>query len=1428
LREQAHSVLPLLAELTEERAVVELHDKVSSGGGMLASVFVELLQEYVTSEKPFASTGRREEDILADARDANKEDLSAVMELALSHSNLTEKNKLISAVLTYIQENMDLAHTAAVKAQLHEMSLFGHTQYADIGLKARLVLAELDRPKFSARKATILKDLEEMRQDADRDDAKSPALDRLLAIPESILDVLSSIVIPLDSKTPLSLRKVATETLLYRAYRAYEVKDMMLGETDHFLRASWSFRYLQASPELKPIAALLGAKPHFSIASYDSADNLSLADNIVDEIIPYRMGEMAIFDSWEEMEVGFSGVIATYAQKVAEAVGVPEANVNVLYVLVRWQDDDKASEGHISARLTDFCISRDMYKRLLQQCGVKSITFIVAPKNAEDSYPGFYTFRTAEDFAEDLIYRNVDPPMAFQLELSRLSRFDIERVSHPNRALHVFYARAKGKAPKATRDDDVRFFVRVVVRQADVFTSPSEVVQTIPEAERAFAEALDAVEIGRCNRAYGRTDFNHVFLNILPVLNIEPEDVDSICRRIFQRYAAKCWLLRVFSVEIRAVLPTSEGLTKTLRFLLFNPSGHMLKVEGYYEEQDAVSGTVRLVSMDRGELGHLHGSPVQEPYPTMDRLQRRRVVAQTLETTYVYDFQHLFAKQLQEKWRRYSQARLLGGFKRNKIPVKVIEVTELILDEKDDSQVVESQRSAGQNTIGMVAWRFVLNTPECPSGRTIIVIANDITFRSGSFGPKEDALFRAVSALARKEGLPRIYLAANSGARIGLAEDVRASFEVQWKDPRDPTKGFNGLSLPTDAEASLRSIVDMQDDVLTSVVGNEEDLGVENLVGSGLIAGETSAAYEETFTLTFVTSRSVGIGAYLVRLGQRVIQKENGSPIILTGFSALNKVLGHQVYISNEQLGGIKVMHPNGVSHRIVRDDLQGVEEILTWLSYVPRSRGDGLPIVESMDPIKRSNLFVPPSSAYDPRSLIAGSLSKKTTSPVFGLFDADSWTESLAGWARTVICGRARLGGIPVGVITSEIRQVERHSPADPALPETHESVINQAGQVWFPDSADKTAQAIRDIGREELPLFILANWRGFSGGMRDMFDEILKTGSRIVDALREYRQPVFVYIPPGGELRGGAWVVVDTKINPDCIEMYADSSSRGGVLEPEGTVDVKYRRRDLLKTMHRLDDTLRVMDAELGAAEGPESAGSPLLSEDRKRHLQESIAAREADLMPVYRQIATAFADLHDTPTRMLRKNAIRGVVDWEEARSFFYWRLQRRIAEFRILNQMLTTEPSLGREEAVNLLRKWFEQDANTSSDMEEIDFAKDDRAVFQWLEEKEDDAISSRIARMRQDAVARRVRELHATDADGLLNGIEAIMHAMDQRTASEFASTLQTRLSAASSKKQMSAMHSSLASSILTRLSMRRTAPEEKSSQADTSEPPAQN
>merc|ERR1719353_1444166 len=99
---------------------------------------------------------------------------------------------------------------------------------------------------------------------------------------------------------------------------------------------------------------------------------------------------------------------------------------------------------------------------------------------------------------------------------------------------------------------------------------------------------------------------------------------------------------------------------------------------------------------------------------------------------------------------------------------------------------------------------------------------------------------------------------------------------------------------------------------IVSIIGKEEGLGVESLQGAGKIAAETSVANRAIFTLGYSTARNIGIGSYVLRLGQRVIQ-HNDAPILLTGFQALNKLLGTNVYESNLQLGGPEVMGGNGV-----------------------------------------------------------------------------------------------------------------------------------------------------------------------------------------------------------------------------------------------------------------------------------------------------------------------------------------------------------------------------------------------------------------------------------------------------------------------------------------------------------------------------------
>ena len=471
---------------------------------------------------------------------------------------------------------------------------------------------------------------------------------------------------------------------------------------------------------------------------------------------------------------------------------------------------------------------------------------------------------------------------------------------------------------------------------------------------------------------------------------------------------------------------------------------------------------------------------------------------------------------------------------------------------------------------------------------------------------------------------------------------------------------------------------------IDAIIGLANSIGVENLRGSGLIAGETSRAYDETFTLSYVTGRSVGIGAYLNRLGQRVIQMKQG-PMILTGFSALNKLLGKEIYTSQDQLGGPQIMFPNGVTHEVVNNDREGMQAVLDWLSYTPKDFYSTTPPLQHVsDPFTRKIDFIPTKAHYDPRHMLAG-----TTLPdgtfVSGFLDKNSFKEYLGGWGKSVITGRGRLGGINVGVIAVETRVVEQKNPADPGNPESRESILPQAGQVWYPDSAFKTAQTIQDFNRgENLPLIIFANWRGFSGGTRDMYGEILKYGAMIVDALRDYKHPVFVYIPPAGELRGGAWVVIDPTINPRKMEMFADEESRGGILEPPGICEVKYRSQEQVATMHRLDNQLNELDEML----------SDELNNDEKIRVTNDIKLREKALVPLYTQIAHEFADLHDRAGRMKAKGCINEILQWKNTRSFFYWRILKR-QKFDSLNEHLVkvSNDLLTEEEAAVLVRTHY---------------------------------------------------------------------------------------------------------------------------------------
>jgi acetyl-CoA carboxylase/biotin carboxylase 1 len=1169
----------------------------------LLETSLNLLNKFVAAEGAFA--GKDDSDVVGALAKANKDNLLAIVPQLISHKQLKSRSKAVIALLKEIEV---LGETSAfemnkmpedLKSALQMVSALSGGIYGALALKAKQLLDTATMPSFDERLSALRTEI----------NAPGADLDELAKRPNIAVSVDLLVVLMTDDD--VAVRKQAIEVYLRRVYRAHVIKSMdMKEEADGRISVSWTFTVRDGK----------------------------------DAQIPDRYGYMTILPDFNPEE-SLPAVLNEATQKLPK--GSLAEPLNVLHI----------GFSTFPESLTEQQCS-DKMAAVLRGSATQLAAMDVRTANLFLSKPGksvsYFNFYSETGFAEDPVSRNMRPTMPYLLELSRLAKnHELERLPAVNRNSYLFLGQEK-EVPEISRKGQKP---QVLFLRSISLSSPDNV----ESAERVITMAIAELERALLDPRISPTASSRVYLNVLTDLDLGMSDVinkfEAIMDALIAKYATQLLRLRVDEIEVKIRLNDPQQGEVPIRLIASSSTGGWLKRESYREYLDPVTGQTQQYCTITGNQEIC----VLDPYPTANTLQMKRTIARKVGSTYAYDFLGMIEVGLIAHWQQYLES-AGSSFAESPGPSNILAFDELVLQ---DGELSREKRFPGLNKVGMLAWHLTMKTPLYPEGRDVVLIANDVTVQSGSFGVQEDEFFYKASEYARKNGLPRIFISCNSGARIGLVDELKPKFKVAWKDDRNPSLGFEYLYLteedysalaPGTVDATPKTVNGETRYALDAIIGQIHGIGVENLRGSGLIAGETSRAYDETFTLSYVTGRSVGIGAYLNRLGQRVIQMQHG-PMILTGYSALNKLLGKEVYTSQDQLGGPQIMYPNGVTHEVVRNDQEGVAAIIDWLAYTPKDFASVAPVLpkgDIIDPPDREVGFQPTKTAYDPRHMLGG-VTNSDGSYVSGFFDKGSFKEYLGGWGKSVVTGRARLGGINVGVIAVETRLVEQRIPADPGNPESREAIQPQAGQVWYPDSAFKTAQAIEDFNRgENLPLIIFANWRGFSGGTRDMYGEILKFGAMIVDALRTYKHPVFVYIPPNGELRGGAWVVIDPTINPDKMEMYADKDARGGILEPPGICEVKFRAPDQKAAMQRLDPVLQELESSLTAVG---------LTEAERATVEKDLKAREKNLMPLYTQVAHEFADLHDRAGRMKAKGCISDVLEWKSSRKFFYWRIRRR---------------------------------------------------------------------------------------------------------------------------------------------------------------------
>ena len=166
----------------------------------------------------------------------------------------------------------------------------------------------------------------------------------------------------------------------------------------------------------------------------------------------------------------------------------------------------------------------------------------------------------------------------------------------------------------------------------------------------------------------------------------------------------------------------------------------------------------------------------------------------------------------------------------------------------------------------------------------------------------------------------------------------------------------------------------------------------------------------------------------------------------------------------------------------------------------------------------------------------------------------------------------------------------------------------------------------------------------------------------------------------------------------------------------------------------------------------------------------VKDAISSREYALLPVYEQISVQFCELHDTPGRMQAVGVIRKQVEWRSSRSFFYWRLRRKLAEFD-LRKKIVDASEVGRGvksptplEASDVIRQWFmETPGNTNEAWE------DDKVMLKWMAENHK-RLESKVIDYTKECVVQEVMQVMTAGGNTAKVGTEGIVEGISRAMA----------------------------------------------------------
>ncbi|MCE2710620.1 MAG: putative propionyl-CoA carboxylase beta chain [Actinomycetota bacterium] len=360
-------------------------------------------------------------------------------------------------------------------------------------------------------------------------------------------------------------------------------------------------------------------------------------------------------------------------------------------------------------------------------------------------------------------------------------------------------------------------------------------------------------------------------------------------------------------------------------------------------------------------------------------------------------------------------------------------------------------------------------------GRKVFVFSQDFTVFGGALGEVFAEKIHKLMDLALKTGAPVIGLNDGAGARIQEGVVSLASYGgIFWR----------------------------------------------NVQSSGVVP-----------QISVVLGPCAGGAVYSPAMTDFIFMVRETSHMFITGPDVVKTVTGEDVTL--EELGGAAShASKSGVATFVSADEQSCLADVRYLLGFLPQNNLGEAPKLESDDdPMRsceslRSILPASPNMPYDMKKVISE------------VVDSGEFFEYFPNWAKSIVCGFARIDGHSVGIVGNQ--------------PMVLAGVLDI-------ESSEKAARFVRTCDAFNIPIVTFVDVPGFLPGVDQEYGGIIRHGAKLLYAYCEATVPRIQVITR--KAYGGAYVVMNSKsIGADLA--YAWPSAELAVMGPQGAVEIVYRR--------------------------------------------------------------------------------------------------------------------------------------------------------------------------------------------------------------------------------------------------------------------------